>query len=131
MVCSCKAADSLRDVSTIRSPLPIARLSADADAMAAYTNSHSIPLSPHAKDGLSTAATRGRKLFFSTETKCASCHSGPYYSDSRPNAEFIVHDVGTGNDDPTELMGPKYDTPDTSWCLSLCTVFTSWQGGHA
>ena len=22
-----------------------------------------------------------------------------------------MHDVGTGSDDPSELMGPKYDTP--------------------
>lgn len=83
------------------------------DALAVYTNSHSFTLSPHAKDGLSAAARRGQAIFQSSKTKCASCHSGPYYCDSQPTEteKLIRHDVGTGNDDPSELMGPKYDTP--------------------
>ncbi len=87
--------------------------SAALDALAAYTNSHEFPISPHAKQGLSEAAVRGRELFFSESTQCATCHSGPVFSDSQPNSssEFLVHDVGTGGDDPSELMGPKYDTP--------------------
>jgi YVTN family beta-propeller protein len=86
-------------------------LSADADAMSAYSNSHGVPLSPHAKNGLSDAAQRGKKLFFAKETRCAECHSGPYFCDSTPAKPFKLHDVGTGEDDPTEKMGPKYDTP--------------------
>ena len=87
--------------------------SADLDALAAYSNSHKVPLSPFAKNGLSEAAKRGKEIFFAQETKCAECHSGPLFSDSRPTeAEKIVrHDVGTGSDDPSEKMGPKYDTP--------------------
>lgn len=87
--------------------------SAALDALAAYTNSHEFAISPHAKQGLSEAAVRGRELFFSESTQCATCHSGPVFSDSQPNSssEFLVHDVGTGGDDPSELMGPKYDTP--------------------
>ena len=84
--------------------------SADLDAVAAYANSHVFPLSPHAKGGLSPAAQRGKELFFSSETKCATCHSGPFYTDSsvtRPQ----MHDVGTGADDPSEKLGPAYDTP--------------------
>ncbi len=83
------------------------------DALAAYTNSHQVPISPHAKNGLTEAALRGRKLFMSAETGCANCHSGPFYSDSQPTAitEFAMHNVGTGNDDDTELMSPAYDTP--------------------
>lgn len=83
------------------------------DALAAYTNSHQFTLSPHAKNGLSDAAKRGQKLFHSEATQCAQCHSGPFYSDSKAGSAdaFIRHDVGTGNDDPSELMGPKYDTP--------------------
>ena len=42
---------------------------------------------------------------------CAVCHSGPYYTDSSLKQPFNLHDVGTGNDDPSEKMGPKYDTP--------------------
>ncbi|MBW3538651.1 MAG: c-type cytochrome [Planctomycetes bacterium] len=92
---------------------PNRELSAELDAVAAYANSHAFPLSPHAKGGLSAAAHRGRELFFSKETRCATCHAGPLYTDSRPDAggEFVLHDVGTGGDDPSEKMGPKYDTP--------------------
>jgi YVTN family beta-propeller protein len=86
-------------------------LSDDLDALAAYTNSHPVPLSPHAKNGLTAAARRGKDLFFSAQTGCATCHGGPFYTDSRPERPFRVHDVGTGGDDPSETMGPKYDTP--------------------
>lgn len=92
---------------------PISGHSAALDALAAYTNSHKYSMSPFAKSGLSDAAKRGRDLFFSETTKCATCHAGPVYSDSQPRAisDFVLHDVGTGGDDPSELMGPKYDTP--------------------
>ena len=50
----------------------------------------------------------GAQLYASA---CATCHKGPYYSDSSLQKPFKVHDVGTGNDDPSEKMGPKYDTP--------------------
>ncbi|HTI50168.1 MAG TPA: di-heme oxidoredictase family protein, partial [Planctomycetaceae bacterium] len=86
-------------------------LSADLDALAAYSNGHKVPYSPYAKKGLSNAAQRGRELFFAKETQCAECHTGPYYSDSTPARPFKLHDVGTGSDDPGEKMGPKYDTP--------------------
>ncbi len=88
-------------------------LSASLDAVAAYSNSHPVPLSPFAKGGLSDSATRGQKIFMSAKTTCTTCHSGPFYSDSAPRtAEKIVrHDVGTGNDDPSEKMGPTFDTP--------------------
>jgi cytochrome c peroxidase len=86
-------------------------LSEALDALAAYANTHAFPLSPHAKNGLSEAAKRGREIFFSSETACAMCHTGPFYTDSRPDREFILHDVGTGDDDPSEKIGPKFDTP--------------------
>jgi 6-phosphogluconolactonase (cycloisomerase 2 family) len=85
--------------------------SPELDALAAYCNSHEFPLSPHAKTGLSEGAKRGRTLFMSDAVGCANCHSGPYLCDSTPVRPFKLHDVGTGNDDPSELMGPKYDTP--------------------
>ena len=86
-------------------------LSADLDALAAYTNSHKFTMSPYAKTGLSKSAQRGRSLFNSKKVGCASCHSGPFYTDSRPRPEPLRHDVGTGQVDPSEKMGPKYDTP--------------------
>jgi YVTN family beta-propeller protein len=90
-----------------------AERSADLDALAIYTNSFEFTLSPHipAPGKLSAEAERGKKLFFSKEVGCASCHSGPYFTDSSLKKPFNLHDVGTGQDDPTEKMGPKYDTP--------------------
>ncbi len=85
--------------------------SRDLDALAAYTNSHSVPLSPHAKNGLSDAAKRGREVYFSKETACATCHSGPYFTDSNPATKPTLHDIGTGRSDPSEKMPLKYDTP--------------------
>lgn len=100
---------------TLHQPLaePNKGLSTPLDAVAAYSNSHPVPLSPHAKGGLSEAARRGREIFQSAKTACASCHRGPFYSDSAPRAatEIVRHDVGTGNDDPSEKMGPTFDTP--------------------
>ena len=92
---------------------PFSGRSKPLDALAAYTNFHKYSLSPFAKNGLSESAQRGQKLFFSSETKCATCHSGPMCTDSQPRAvaDIVRHDVGTGKDDPSERMEPKYDTP--------------------
>jgi cytochrome c peroxidase len=81
--------------------------------MAAYTNSHRPLLSPHAKNGLSEAAQRGREIFFSAESGCKQCHRGPLFTDSqpRPSDKIVRHNVGTGDVDPSEIMGPAYDTP--------------------
>lgn len=103
----------------VKRPLPdalgesLSGKSKSLDALAAYTNSHKSSLSPFAKNGLSKSAQRGQMLFFSASTKCATCHSGPMLTDSQPRAvsDLIRHDVGTGKDDPSELMEPKYDTP--------------------
>ena len=103
----------------IRTPLPHALgepftgRNKALDSLAAYTNSHKYSLSPFAKNGLTDAAKRGQDLFFSAQTKCATCHSGPILTDSqpRPSADIVRHDVGTGKDDPSELMETKYDTP--------------------
>jgi YVTN family beta-propeller protein len=86
--------------------------SKDLDALAVYCNSFDFRLSPHilAPGKLTLAAERGKRLFFSKEVGCASCHSGPYYTDS--NLKTLPrHNVGTGRDDPSEKMGPEYDTP--------------------
>jgi len=82
-----------------------AGLSKELDALAAYANSLSFSPSPHAKTGLSAAASRGKELFFSHETGCAKCHFGAAFTDRQ------VHDVGTGHADPSEKIGPNFDTP--------------------
>lgn len=86
--------------------------SADLDALAVYTNSFGFRLSPHAAGPgkLTEPAERGKKLFFATETRCASCHTGPYFTDSKLERPFNLHDVGTGAGED-EKIGPKYDTP--------------------
>jgi len=80
---------------TVSHPLgqPKAGLSVELDALAAYVRSlGDFGISPHrAPDGsLSAAATRGKALFDSIG--CASCHSGPAFTDSAFGA---LHDVGT------------------------------------
>jgi hypothetical protein len=92
---------------------PLAGRSKDLDALAIYCNSFEFTLSTHipGPGKLSAAAERGKRLFFSQEVGCASCHSGPYYTDSSLQKPYKLHDVGTGTQDPTEKMGPKYDTP--------------------
>jgi YVTN family beta-propeller protein len=91
----------------------LAGRSKDLDAVAVYSNSFHFTLSPliAAPGKLSAAAERGRDLFTSDAVGCAKCHSGPYYTDSTLKKPFNLHDVGTGGDDPSEKMGPKYDTP--------------------
>jgi DNA-binding beta-propeller fold protein YncE len=92
---------------------PLSGRSKDLDALAIYCNSFEFTLSPHIPEPgrLSEAAQRGQRIFTSEKTRCAECHSGPYYTDSRLTKPYRLHDVGTGNDDPTEKMGPQYDTP--------------------
>jgi len=91
----------------------LAGRSQDLDDLAVYCNSFDFTLSPHipAPGKLSAEAERGRRLFLSQEVGCARCHSGPYYTDSRLEKPFNLHDVGTGKDDPSEKIGPRYDTP--------------------
>ena len=87
--------------------------SRELDALAVYCNSFEPTQSPHAAGPgkLSEQAERGRVLFHDRTVGCAVCHNGPYYTDSNLTRPFKLHDVGTGKDDPTEKMGPTYDTP--------------------
>lgn len=92
---------------------PLSGRSEDLDALAVYCNSFTFTLSPHipAPGKLSEQAERGKAIFLSKETRCAECHTGPYYTDSNLKRPFFLHDVGTGKEDPSEKMGTKYDTP--------------------
>jgi DNA-binding beta-propeller fold protein YncE len=87
--------------------------SGDLDALAIYTNSFTFnSLSPHAlgEGKLTEQALRGKSLFSDAKVGCATCHSGPFFSDSNL-AEMKLHDVGTGRGDSSERMGTRYDTP--------------------
>jgi YVTN family beta-propeller protein len=90
----------------------LAGRSSDLDALAVYTNSFDFRLSPYAAGSgrLTPTAERGKAVFFSSTTKCATCHSGPYFTDSRLEKPYNLHDVGTG-DAAGEALGPKFDTP--------------------
>ncbi|MBX9677404.1 MAG: beta-propeller fold lactonase family protein [Gemmataceae bacterium] len=87
--------------------------SKDLDALAIYCNSFEPLLSPHveAPGKLSEAAVRGKEFFFRKDVACATCHSGPYYTDSTLTKPYKLHDVGTGEGDASEKMGSLYDTP--------------------
>lgn len=89
-----------------------AGLSKDLDALAVYTNSFPVRLSPHnpAPGKLSPEAARGKDLFFG-KTQCSTCHGGPYYTDSTLTRPYKRHDVGTGGSGDEEKVGPEYDTP--------------------
>lgn len=65
----------------------------DASAMLAYLQSLELPPNPfRAKDGsLSRAAERGKIVFHSDKAACATCHSGPHFTDGQ------IHDVGLGS----------------------------------
>jgi DNA-binding beta-propeller fold protein YncE len=65
----------------------------DAAALLAYLSSMEPPPNPfRRKDGsLSAAAERGKLVFESDKAACASCHSGPHFTDGQ------VHDVGLGS----------------------------------
>lgn len=59
-------------------------------AVAAYLATLEYPKNPHRlpEGGLSAEAERGRAVFRSAQAGCASCHSGPEFTDGK------VHDVG-------------------------------------
>ena len=82
-----RAAMNKSITSTMLGPKPSAN---DIDALLAYLNQLKPgPNSNRNSDGtLSEAAQRGRSLFNSEKTQCASCHSGPQYTDNE------IHEVG-------------------------------------
>jgi YVTN family beta-propeller protein len=73
----------------------------DLDCLAAFIDSLAVPARTHA---LTPAEQRGKAIFESSATGCASCHPAPLYTDHQ------VHDVGTA-DAHGEWFGPLIDTP--------------------
>jgi len=73
----------------------------DLDCLALFIDSLQTPERSHT---LSAAEQRGKAIFESVETQCATCHPAPFYTDLQ------VHDVGTAGG-PGEWFGPLIDTP--------------------
>ena len=75
------------------------------DALAAYMDFLTVPLSPNHANGepLSPSEQRGRAIFNDLDLGCIGCHPPPYYTDQ------MMHDVGTTTSD--EKIGHAYDTP--------------------
>ncbi|MBD3265361.1 hypothetical protein GF373_01715 [bacterium] len=81
----------------------IERPEREEKAVDAYLKSMQPHPNPNLIDGrLSTAAQRGKKLFHSPLTECASCHKGEYFTDLK------LYDVGTQG--PLDRTG-KFDNP--------------------
>ena len=95
-----------------------AGLSPELDAMAAYVATLSrADESPYrtASGTLSAAASRGRDLFLSSAVGCATCHTGPHFTDSvlTTPANFVLHDVGTITAASGKRMGQPLTGLDT------------------
>jgi DNA-binding beta-propeller fold protein YncE len=96
-------------------------LSSELDALSAYVASlRRVGPSPFRRDGDAAwlaSRARGEALFRSEETRCATCHAGPRYTDSAfaPGTRTpVLHDVGTlGPGSGQRLGGPLsgLDTP--------------------
>jgi YVTN family beta-propeller protein len=56
------------------------------------------------------AADSGRTLFHDPTVGCATCHSGPFFTDSRLQQPFIKHDVGTADPGDADAAA-GFDTP--------------------
>lgn len=78
----------------------------ELDDLAAFVNSIQLPPNPHRLTNGSTSdeAVRGRIVFESAKTRCATCHTGPAFTDRKR------YDVGTGTS-ARERLGPRFDTP--------------------
>jgi YVTN family beta-propeller protein len=85
---------------------PNAGRSKDLDDLAAFMRTLKFRANPNLNpDGtLNESARRGQALFFSSETRCSTCHVPPLYTDR------TKHDVGTGTS-PLEAKGTSFDTP--------------------
>jgi YVTN family beta-propeller protein len=119
---------------------PNAGLSQDLDDLGLFmaTLEHR-PTTPFRNpDGSLTAdALAGQAIFEDPVVGCASCHSGPFFTDSSLQQPFLKHDVGTADPADTDAAA-GFDTPslvglwDTGPYLhhalapTLLAVLTTW-----
>jgi YVTN family beta-propeller protein len=85
---------------------PNAGRSQDLDDLAEYMATLEFAPNPNreADGSLSDAAVRGKVLFESEQTQCATCHAAPLFTDRQR------HEVGTGGG-ADERKGAEFDTP--------------------
>jgi len=75
------------------------------EAVQAYLKSLRPAPSPHLAEGkLSERARRGRKLFESSRTDCASCHPGPLYTDLKMYKVGTRHELDRRDDFDTPTL---------------------------
>jgi len=87
--------------------------SRDLDALAAYIESLTPKQPPTPPHEVLPAIEKGRKIFFSKKSGCATCHTPPYYTDSGQKdtqGNFIRHNVGTWKEGENEDL-QSLDTP--------------------
>jgi DNA-binding beta-propeller fold protein YncE len=92
---------------------PNAGFSRDLDALAAYIESLEPKSPPPPLPEALSAIERGKGIFFSNKSGCASCHIPPHYTDSGKRdtrGNFIRHNVGTWRNDEDEDL-KLLDTP--------------------
>ena len=87
--------------------------SRDMDALAAYIESLTPKRPPAPPSEVLPAIERGRKIFLSRKSRCVTCHTPPYYTDSGQKdtqGNFIRHNVGTWKEGEDEDL-QSLDTP--------------------
>jgi hypothetical protein len=87
--------------------------SRDLDALAAYIESLTPKRPPAPPPDVLPAIEKGREIFFSKKSGCATCHTLPYYTDSGHKdmqGNFIRHNVGTWKEGEDEDL-QSLDTP--------------------
>jgi DNA-binding beta-propeller fold protein YncE len=90
-----------------------ARYSKDLDALAAYIESLTPKRSPAPPYEVLPVIEKGRKIYLSKKSGCATCHPPPYYTDSGQkdtHGNFIRHNVGTWKEGEDEDL-QSLDTP--------------------
>jgi DNA-binding beta-propeller fold protein YncE len=106
--------DAQFNTGTRNQPLgdPKAGLSPDLDALAAYVTSlNTVGPSPFRNaDGSMTADAIAGQAIFQGAGQCASCHSGPDFTDS---ASGVLHDVGTIKPSSGKRLGQALTGLDT------------------
>lgn len=112
---------------------PNAGRSAELDALAAYLTSLEsthLPPSPHRNtDGSRTAnAAEGEAIFIAQN--CASCHSGPNFTDSTVGPG-LLHDVGTLRTSSGQRLSATLTGIDTPSLLSLWSSAPYFHDGSA
>lgn len=108
---------------------PKAGISPDLDALAAYVSSlATVESSPYrnTSGGLTPDGGAGKQIF--QELACASCHSGPHFTDS---ASGVLHNVGTIQSSSGKRLGQSLTGLDTPTLKGLWATAPYFHDGSA